>query len=51
MVIEKEAEKVDELVWPYRWVCHSCEAWLGVQNPDDTCDTCKWRRRAEVNEK
>lgn len=30
--------------WPYRWVCRLCGAWLGMQNPWDTCDTCRLRK-------
>lgn len=26
-----------------RFKCVKCDAWLGVQNPGNTCDTCKTR--------
>lgn len=32
----------DELVRT-RFKCVKCDAWLGMQNPGDTCDTCKTR--------
>lgn len=33
----------DAAPWPTRRRCVKCEAWLGMQNPDDTCNTCKTR--------